>query len=216
MNGGCVWVSMRFKILQALQVWDCWVSSDNKCHTLQLLRRKKHCPRPWPALPIKASCLGLCPVSQARVEGREEEPHHHLVGRGVTIPCPAAVCREGLLLTQALSCGKACSLAHTCVFGSGAWTAPSFLIGTHRLSAAERCVAPTSCQTERRCNVNSRVNPRLEFTLFTANFKVTGVVARAQGQIPKTPISPRGLDLTTSPLWPSVSSSINADVVVRN
>lgn len=137
-------------------------------------------------------------------------------GRGGTIPCPAAVCREGLLLTQALSCGKACSLAHTCVFGSGAWTAPSFLIGTHRLSAAERCVAPTSCQTERRCNVNSRVNPRLEFTLFTANFKVTGVVARAQGQIPKTPISPRGLDLTTSPLWPSVSSSINADVVVRN
>lgn len=64
---------------------------------------KKNYPCPWPALLIKASCLGLCPVGWARVgEGRGE------------VLYPAALCKEGFTLTwvtssswKALSCGKA-------------------------------------------------------------------------------------------------------------
>ena len=44
------------------------------------------------------------------------------------------------------------------------------------------------CLPERRCNSNSRMKYWLEFTVSIADFKVTGLVARAQGQTHKNPI----------------------------
>lgn len=129
------------------------------------------------------------------MEGREEEKPITTLGE---TPSPA-VPTQGLLLTQvtssnweALSRGKASLALVSLALLPGLH--PDSCVEPTGFSASQRCVAPTSCHTEQRCNMNSRVNPSLEFKVFIAKFKVTGVVARAQGQIPNTPISHAALN----------------------
>lgn len=111
-------------------------------------------------------------MSQATVEGREEEKPITTLGE---TPSPA-VAVEGLLLTQvtsssweALSCGKASLALVPLALLPGLH--PDSCVEPTGLSAAQRCVTPTSCHTEQRCNVNSRVKPSLEFTVFIAKCK---------------------------------------------
>lgn len=189
MNGGCVWVSLLYKIQEALQVWSCLRSGANKCHIPQLLRREKTVPS-LACTANQGQLPGPVSSESGKVEGSRE--------RGGPIPSseetphPAAVfAKRGFcLLEEHPPSGRPCPVerphSHLCPWLS-CLDCTQVFVRNPLVSAAKRCVAPTSCQTEQRCHANSRGKPLLEFTGFTANFKVTSVTERAQGQIHKTP-----------------------------
>lgn len=126
-----------------------------------------------------------CTANQGQLPGSvsSESGKGGREGRGQTAdPSPQGrnplssldICKEGPPLTwvtssswKALCCGKAWL---PCVFGRLPGLHPASCWAPMSLSTTKRCVE-FSCQTEQRCNVNSRL--KHQFTVSPDDFKVT-------------------------------------------